>query len=229
METLIRDCLVILGTTIVISILFFIRTKKKILMGPITGIVLFVMSMTVIFNLTGVSPISGFHTDIHLREISIIPIKGIIDMIEESFTVAVQGNASLGEDIFYVAENIIGNILLFAPLGFFLPLLLNKFRKFKKTVLAGFLVSLLIECSQLFLIRATDIDDLILNTLGVMLGYLCFMFFRKLLPKINQKFILDKEGNNSIWAYMPYICIFIPYIVTIVLGFYDRGMLGRFK
>lgn len=65
------------------------------------------------------------------------------------------------------------NMLLFVPLGILLPLLWRSCRLYK-TVAIGFSLSLLIELSQLFNYRATDIDDLLMNTLGTLLGYLLY-------------------------------------------------------
>ena len=68
--------------------------------------------------------------------------------------------------------NIIGNCAMFIPTGIVVPCLYPRLRSFKKTVLAGFLISFAIEIIQLpFAVRASDIDDLILNTLGVIIGY----------------------------------------------------------
>lgn len=64
------------------------------------------------------------------------------------------------------------NIILFLPFGFLLPVIWNRFRTLLPTALAGFLFSLVIELSQLFTYRATDINDLIGNTLGTVLGFL---------------------------------------------------------
>ena len=64
------------------------------------------------------------------------------------------------------------NVLLFVPLGIFLPLLWKQFDYFWKTALAGFLFSSLIETMQLFTYRATDVNDLMTNTLGTCLGFL---------------------------------------------------------
>ena len=63
------------------------------------------------------------------------------------------------------------NIIMFMPLGFLLPLIWENFRNAKKVVLMGFLMSLTIEICQLFNIRTTDIDDLMMNTLGALVGY----------------------------------------------------------
>ena len=64
------------------------------------------------------------------------------------------------------------NVLLFVPLGAGLPFIWKKYRAFSKTVFFGFALSLVIEMSQLFTLRATDVNDLITNTLGAMIGYL---------------------------------------------------------
>ena len=72
------------------------------------------------------------------------------------------------------------NAAMFAPFGFLLPVLWRKCRKWNVTVLSGFLLSLFIELIQLFSSRATDVDDLLMNTLGAGLGYsLARIFFHK--------------------------------------------------
>lgn len=75
-------------------------------------------------------------------------------------------------DVFSSPKGYILNIILFIPLGFFLPILYKKYRNFKKVTIFGFLTSLFIEIMQIFSHRATDIDDLITNTLGTIIGYL---------------------------------------------------------
>jgi len=66
------------------------------------------------------------------------------------------------------------NILLTVPFGFLLPLIWKSFRRFWVVTGLGFLLSLLIELSQLLNRRASTVDDLIMNTLGAALGYLIF-------------------------------------------------------
>lgn len=77
---------------------------------------------------------------------------------------------------FFVA-NIFGNIGLFIPIGFFIPLLWNM--KIRKALLYGCLISCCIEILQLPLIRVTDIDDVILNTAGAAVGCLMYCVLRK--------------------------------------------------
>ena len=68
--------------------------------------------------------------------------------------------------------NNIGNTAMFIPSGIILPIIYKKLNSFWKVVAAGAMLSLCIEILQLpFSGRASDVDDLILNTAGVMIGY----------------------------------------------------------
>ncbi|WHY67460.1 VanZ family protein [Neobacillus sp. SuZ13] len=70
-------------------------------------------------------------------------------------------------------ENLAGNIIGFMPFGFILPLLAKKFQKLSAVTLATFGLSLAFELLQLiFEFGSFDVDDLILNTLGGILGLL---------------------------------------------------------
>ena len=64
------------------------------------------------------------------------------------------------------------NAVMFAPLGFLLPAYFERYRRWGRTLGAGVLTSLTVELIQLFTFRATDVDDLILNTLGALVGFL---------------------------------------------------------
>lgn len=78
--------------------------------------------------------------------------------------------------------NIPGNIAMFIPTGVMLPLIYRKLDTMKKVVFTGFLMSLCIEIIQLpFSVRASDVDDLILNTLGCLLGYGIYVLFNNIL------------------------------------------------
>ena len=72
------------------------------------------------------------------------------------------------------------NAVMFAPFGFLLPVLWRGCRKWSVTTLAGFLLSLTIEILQMFCFRATDVDDLLMNTLGAGFGFFAaWLFFHK--------------------------------------------------
>lgn len=91
------------------------------------------------------------------------------------------------------------NVILFVPLGFFLPLLYKKYHYFSKVTLTGFLFSLSIEIVQMFGRGSTDINDLITNTFGTCLGYsiymlLCSQVSEEKYSKFQAKRINDEIG-----------------------------------
>ena len=100
------------------------------------------------------------------------------------------------------------NAVMFAPFGFLLPVLWCKCRKWEVTVLAGFLLSLTIEVLQMFCFRATDVDDLIMNTLGAGFGYFAAWLF------FHNKWGRDSAPIGDILSLT--VSILIP-LLTIVL------------
>lgn len=79
--------------------------------------------------------------------------------------------------VFY---NIAGNIIGFMPFGFYLPMLFKRIQGFFPVFLFSLLLSLLVETTQLvFKVGSFDVDDLFLNTLGGIAGYLVFWLVRK--------------------------------------------------
>jgi glycopeptide antibiotics resistance protein len=75
--------------------------------------------------------------------------------------------------------NIFGNILAFMPMGFFIPVIFTKNRTLKYRWLIVFIwsgcISLFVEILQYeFSVGSFDVDDIILNSLGGLLGYICF-------------------------------------------------------
>ena len=68
--------------------------------------------------------------------------------------------------------NLGGNVILFIPLGFFLPQVFPCLQKFWRTTLATVLIITAVELTQLFtLLGSCDVDDLILNVIGAAIGY----------------------------------------------------------
>lgn len=108
------------------------------------------------------------------RSYNLIPFRSIQDFTKLMF----QGQFSRG------FNNVVGNVFIFVPLGYFLPLLCKKFQKGTVVILTGFLVSLYFELCQYFLyLGSADIDDIILNLLGVILGFLFFQFIKRITYK----------------------------------------------
>ena len=79
--------------------------------------------------------------------------------------------------------NLAGNVVIFAPMGLLPPLLWRRWRHFWTAIPLSAGVSCLIEFLQLFLERSVDVDDVILNTLGGLFGYILFCLIPKKLKK----------------------------------------------
>ena len=89
--------------------------------------------------------------------------------------------------------NAIGNVAMFIPTGIILPILYKELDSFWKTLAAGAMLSLCIEIIQLpFSVRASDVDDLILNTLGVAVGYGIYALAKKCMTRKNPGKGLDQ-------------------------------------
>lgn len=77
--------------------------------------------------------------------------------------------------------NLIGNTAMFIPLGIVWPAVFKKLNTHGKVIAAGVGVSLTIELLQLpFFDRATDIDDLILNSVGFLIGYGIYLLIKRI-------------------------------------------------
>ncbi|ATP39152.1 antibiotic resistance protein VanZ [Solibacillus sp. R5-41] len=70
--------------------------------------------------------------------------------------------------------NLAGNIILFIPFGFFIPLLFKRFRGWFKMHMVAFFIPLFIECTQHFIGRSIDVDDVLLNAIAIIIGFILF-------------------------------------------------------
>ncbi|SES42675.1 VanZ family protein [Psychrobacillus sp. OK032] len=97
---------------------------------------------------------------------------------------------------FYI--NFLGNIILFMPIGFLLPLLYRRMMYFPNTVIIGLCISLFIEFTQIPQNRSSDVDDLWLNTLGAFLGYLFYIFIYRCFPAFAKTFKKNSLKSSRI-------------------------------
>ena len=79
-----------------------------------------------------------------------------------------------------ISLSMILNVVMFMPLGFLLPLLWKEYRSLVRTAIIGFCFSCGIEFCQLFNRRVSDVDDLLMNTLGAILGWLIWIVFSRI-------------------------------------------------
>lgn len=187
----------LVGLLILASFLFGFTRKNKgsfKLVSILSSLLLFYYMSVTFFNVFGVptlyglNRISGFGENIFNPNINLVPF-------------------SDGINTGYIL-----NIICFIPIGFLCPLISPTYRKFSYSLLFGFCTSLLIELSQLFTIaRATDIDDLTSNVLGMILGYCLIQIILKMFNHSSNK-ILDKTSDFS-WS-IPVLVVLIAFVNT---------------
>lgn len=128
-----------------------------------------------------------------LLSITVLPRKGFSTNGSINLIPFINMTSMFNNGVTHFVVIFIGNIVMFMPLGFFIPCLWNKKGLF--TCITGALFSLFIEITQIFIGRYTDIDDLILNTLGVFLGYLTFLLVKKIRSAFHLKITIPAMAN----------------------------------
>lgn len=100
----------------------------------------------------------------------------------------------LGSPLF--VKNVVGNMIMFLPYGFFISYLL-KLDKKSIVLYLSIIVSLTIEITQMVIGRVFDVDDIMLNILGAMFGYFVYRFSVKIKDKL-PKFLKSNWCYNTI-------------------------------
>ena len=95
-----------------------------------------------------------------------------------------------------MASQLVLNILMFVPFGLLLPMVFPRLRACWKTLLAALGITVLIEVLQYFTGRSADIDDVIMNVLGAVMGYGLFALLNKALQS-------RKWWQNMLGAQLP--------------------------
>lgn len=103
---------------------------------------------------------------------------------------------SVNDNPAYLLINFIGNICIFVPVGFGVPLLWRGGALWK-SALIGLGISVLIELCQLPQARGTDIDDLWLNTLGAVIGYGLYALLGLWLGGVFDRFKVRKQTGGG--------------------------------
>ena len=151
---------------LVIRIIIIFKNKKIDFKREILLLVFYCFLIGV-FSQAFTSSLKFSIYNISLKRINLIPFKIIYDTMVELES----GNFS------YLIISLLGNIGIFIPLGILIKIIWKI--SDMKTILYGFYISLFIETIQLFIGRNTDIDDLMLNTFGILIGVLLVKIFDK--------------------------------------------------
>lgn len=129
----------------------------------------FVLYIIILFRILIFS--RGAHSSINL-----VPFHSIMDYLSGSNTVSHR----------FAFINIFGNIILFVPLGIYLSLFKHG-KRIGTNVLWILIISLLVEIAQyIFGIGASDIDDVILNSLGGLIGVVAYKALSAILKDENK-------------------------------------------
>jgi len=111
------------------------------------------------------------------ENINMIPFRTIADYAQKLVSTKANGDAVI---------NLFGNVIMFVPLGFFIPAVFPKERSFRKSMLWTLAVLVCIEVIQLVtLLGSFDIDDVILNMAGAAVGYGVYKIITVFSPKNN--------------------------------------------
>lgn len=127
------------------------------------------------------------HLDLQVRNYAnLVPLVETLKMFKDNFM-------GLSNSLY----NVLGNVLLFIPLGFGIPLLFKNHNKLGKITFYGFAASLSIESLQ-YLTRTnfTDIDDVIFNTFGAILGFIIYNVFILIIERTKVINLIEKIQIN---------------------------------
>ena len=154
-----------------LRIFFLIKNKEHLVLYKELFYLSFIIYLLSLFQLVTSGDLNV------LRGNNFIPFKEIL-------------RYDIGSNLFI--KNVIGNILMFLPFGFFVGFILKSERVIE-IINISLIASLTIECVQMVIGRVFDIDDILLNVIGGILGWLVYFLFRKFydkLPKIMKKEIV---------------------------------------
>ncbi|MGT2785834.1 VanZ family protein [Streptococcus merionis] len=178
------------GYIFVIPILFlyFIFLKKN---GKEQTVVHIIFSFIFCYYLIGILTVTGIGKSLGFSpKFELIPFKGMISAPTDAIL----------------------NIILFIPLGFFLPILYRNFNHIKKIVLVALSVSLSVELFQMFGRGATDINDLITNTVGACIGYTVYKILFKFMKQELKSSFFSIGINEYLEVFFYWVCLFILMI-----------------
>ena len=182
METTWPVVLITVIAVISLRITYIIKNKQKFILYEELLSLIFIIYILMVFQVVTYQDVISYGNNF-------IPFKEVT-------------RYSFGSELFF--KNVVGNILLFIPYGFFASYYL-KLEKKRIAFLLVLVVSIAIECVQLVIGRCFDVDDILLNIMGGMIGYYVYYFLDK---------FTNKMSRNTISTILT--CIIIILIVILL-------------
>lgn len=161
---------------VVISIVVLVSIRLAYIIKNKDHLVLYkeLLTLSFIIYILCLFQIVTFQDDVIWSSNNFIPFKEIL-------------RYDIGSKLFF--KNVLGNILLFIPFGWFTTYYLNN-KKIYPTIILSIIASVAIEVVQMSIGRVFDIDDIILNMCGGIIGFYIYGFIRSMydrLPNIFKK------------------------------------------
>jgi glycopeptide antibiotics resistance protein len=166
-----------------------LRNKYTLAVNPfnkyirIIATILFVPYMLLLIKMSFLSAFSSVVIRFGIGSINVVPFKSIVHYIFNY--------QNLNYDIWF--NNLFGMVIAFIPFGLLIPILYNRIKRSFDIIFASALMSMCFEVFQFITNRGiADIDDIILNTLGGILGFTFLKAMVKLVSFLNKK-ISDRK------------------------------------
>lgn len=176
-----------------IRITYLIKNKKEFVLYKEIFYLFFLMYILLLFQI-----VTFEDTNVEIDMNNLIPFKEIL-------------RYKLGSRLFF--KNVIGNIVLFIPYGIFASMYTKIEKPFHAICLVLF-ASVIVEVTQAMIGRVFDIDDILLNVIGGIIGFLIYSLVNKIGDSIPRVF-------RSNWFLnilsMLLVIILLAYIWTVVL------------
>ena len=181
--------MLVISSVVLISVRvsYLIKNKERIVIYKELLMYAFIIYTLCLFQIV------TFQDDVSFGTNNFIPFREIL-------------RYNMGSRLFF--KNVIGNMILFLPFGFFISLYLKE-KKANLPLLIILITSFSIEVVQMIIGRVFDIDDILLNLVGGYLGYLVYYFLKRIWDKIPN--VLKNE-----WILNAIALIILIIIITII-------------
>ena len=182
----ISSAIFVIPTVLILQYAIFRQRNFK----QLIAVLIFAFYSIAVFSAVGVPAVSTCRVDFSFHFIPLIDI--------------------VSSPLAYI-KNTILNIILFIPMGFLVPVVWPDYRSKKIMFFMGFALSASIEFLQIFTFRLTDVDDLITNTAGTVIGYYLSKRFSLKLP------LRSAKNDKYFMRYEPFIILVSMLLIAIFL------------
>lgn len=185
---------IVISTIIMVSfrVCYLLKTKEKIILYKELCMLTFGIYILCLFQIV------TFQDDTPWATNNFIPFKEIF-------------RYHIPSRLFF--KNVLGNMIMFFPFGLFTSYYL-KVEKHRLPLLLTVIASASIECVQLLIGRVFDVDDILLNILGGMIGYSIYNILRKISLKLPD--FCKKEWFLNTLSVLVLVCLVTSVIIILI-------------